>query len=45
VLYAGLGAATILILQMLARRWRRTGASEADVPYGPPDQTPGGAGP
>ena len=36
VLYAVLGAATILILRMLARRWRRTGAQEADVPYGPP---------
>jgi cytochrome d ubiquinol oxidase subunit I len=49
VLYAVLGAATILILQMLARRWRRTGAQEADVPYGPPtgpqDRTLGRAGP
>ena len=36
VLYAVLGAATILILRLLARRWRRTGAQEAAVPYGPP---------
>ena len=35
VLYAVLGAATILILRMLARRWRRTGALETAVPYGP----------
>jgi cytochrome d ubiquinol oxidase subunit I len=35
-LYAVLGAATILILRLLARRWRRTGAPEAAVPYGPP---------
>jgi len=35
-LYAVLGAATILILRLLARRWRRTGAQEATVPYGPP---------
>ena len=49
VLYAVLGAATILILRMLARRWRRTGAQEADVPYGPPpgpqDRALGRAGP
>ena len=47
VLYAVLGAATILILRMLARRWRR-GAGEPEVPYGPPpalqDQSAGGAG-
>ncbi len=48
VVYAVLGAATILILRMLARRWRRTGAQEAAVPYGPPpgpqDRTLGRAG-
>jgi cytochrome d ubiquinol oxidase subunit I len=33
--YAVLGAVTILILRMLARRWRRTDAVEAAVPYGP----------
>jgi cytochrome d ubiquinol oxidase subunit I len=36
VLYAVLGAATIAILRMLARRWRRGDAGPASVPYGPP---------
>ena len=36
VLYAVLGAVTILILRMLARRWRRGEAQEPAVPYGPP---------
>ncbi len=35
VLYAVLGAATIGILRILARRWRR-GGLEPEVPYGPP---------
>jgi cytochrome bd ubiquinol oxidase subunit I len=34
--YAVLGVATILILRMLSRRWRRSDAVEAPVPYGPP---------
>ena len=34
--YAVLGAATIVILRMLARRWRRGEAAEVAVPYGPP---------
>ena len=38
VLYAILGAATILILRMLGRRWRRSDAEEAAVPYGPASQ-------
>jgi cytochrome bd ubiquinol oxidase subunit I len=46
VLYAVLGVATIAILRILARRWRR-GAGEPDVPYGPPpalqEQSAGGA--
>ena len=33
--YAVLGAATIVILRMLARRWRRGETAEAAVPYGP----------
>jgi cytochrome d ubiquinol oxidase subunit I len=49
VLYAVLGAATLLILRMLARRWRSGGVREATVPYGPPsvsqDQTAGWGGP
>jgi len=48
VVYAVLGAATILILRMLARRWRRSDAQEPTVPYGPPagpgDRALGGAG-
>jgi len=34
--YAVLGAATIAVLRMLARRWRRSDAVAAAVPYGPP---------
>jgi len=40
ILYAVLGALTIMILRMLARRWRRTDAVEAPVPYGPPPPEP-----
>ncbi len=40
ILYAVLGAATILILRMLSRRWRRSDAVEAPVPYGPPPPPP-----
>jgi cytochrome d ubiquinol oxidase subunit I len=36
VLYAMLGAATLLILRLLARRWRSGDVREATVPYGPP---------
>jgi cytochrome d ubiquinol oxidase subunit I len=38
VVYAVLGVATVLILRMLARRWRQgpQDEPEADVPYGPP---------
>ena len=38
VLYAVLGVATVLILRMLSRRWRRTDAEAAAVPYGPEDR-------
>ena len=34
-LYTVLGTATILILRLLARRWRRAGTGAAEVPYGP----------
>jgi cytochrome d ubiquinol oxidase subunit I len=47
VLYAVLGISTIIILRVLAGRWRRTGDQEAAVPYGPPpvpqDQSARGA--
>jgi cytochrome bd-type quinol oxidase subunit 1 len=40
VLYAVLGVVTVVILRMLARRWRRSphagAVQEAGVPYGPP---------
>jgi cytochrome d ubiquinol oxidase subunit I len=36
VLYTVLGVATILILRLLARRWRQGDEGEASVPYGPP---------
>jgi cytochrome bd ubiquinol oxidase subunit I len=49
VAYAMLGAATIAILRMLSRRWRRGDLEEAAIPYGPPpwaaDQATGPAGP
>jgi cytochrome d ubiquinol oxidase subunit I len=41
VLYAVLGTATIIILRVLARRWRRSDALEPAVPYGPPPALPG----
>jgi cytochrome d ubiquinol oxidase subunit I len=34
ILYAVLGVATIAILRLLSRRWRR-GETEEGVPYGP----------
>ena len=38
VVYGAIGAATIAILLMLARRWRRDDpGDDAPVPYGPPD--------
>jgi len=36
VVYAVVGTATIAILRMLSRRWRRDDRDEAPVPYGPP---------
>jgi cytochrome bd ubiquinol oxidase subunit I len=36
VVYAVLGISTVLILRVLARRWRRSDAWETEVPYGPP---------
>lgn len=48
VVYTVLGAATILILRVLARRWRRSDNLEAAVSYDPvptaQDQTTAGAG-
>jgi cytochrome d ubiquinol oxidase subunit I len=36
IVYAALGAATIAILRMLSRRWRRGDQEEAAAPHGPP---------
>jgi cytochrome d ubiquinol oxidase subunit I len=36
VLYAVLGVSTVLILRLLARRWRQGEEDVSDVPYGPP---------
>jgi cytochrome d ubiquinol oxidase subunit I len=36
VVYGVIGAATIAILLMLSRRWRRGDRDDAAVPYGPP---------
>jgi cytochrome d ubiquinol oxidase subunit I len=38
ILYAVLGVATIVILRILARRWRRSDAEEPAIPYGPPHE-------
>jgi cytochrome bd ubiquinol oxidase subunit I len=38
VLYAVLGTATIAVLRLLSRRWRRGEAAEVGVPYGPPPE-------
>ncbi|MFE9957199.1 cytochrome ubiquinol oxidase subunit I [Micromonospora sp. NPDC005299] len=36
-LYAAVGATTVYVLRLLRRRWRdQSGATETDVPYGPP---------
>jgi cytochrome bd ubiquinol oxidase subunit I len=44
ILYAVLGAATLIILRVLARRWHRSDAAEPAIPYGPPPEE-GGRGP
>ena len=40
VLYAVLGAATIIVLRRMARRWREEGADAVDTPYDPRDEPP-----
>jgi cytochrome d ubiquinol oxidase subunit I len=39
-LYAVLGAALVITLRAMSRRWRAEGDSESDVPYGPAPETP-----
>jgi len=36
VVYGVIGVATIAILLMLSRRWRRDDRDDDSVPYGPP---------
>jgi cytochrome d ubiquinol oxidase subunit I len=40
VLYALLGAVTIVILRAMARRWRETARDDLEVPYGPSEEPP-----
>src|SRR5258708_39225952 len=40
-LYAVLGAATVIILRALSRRWRRGDTPGPEVPYGPPARAEG----
>ncbi len=40
VLYALLGAATIVVLRAMTRRWRETAHDDLEVPYGPTDEQP-----
>jgi cytochrome d ubiquinol oxidase subunit I len=40
VLYALLGAATIVILRGMARRWRESAEDDVEVPYGPGEEPP-----
>jgi cytochrome bd ubiquinol oxidase subunit I len=39
-LYVGLGAALIISLRAMSRRWRRDDATVDDVPYGPESEPP-----
>ena len=40
VLYTLLGAATVVTLRFMARRWREAPDDEVDVPYGPTGEAP-----
>jgi hypothetical protein len=39
-LYTALGAALVITLQAMARRWRTPAEPESDVPYGPDSSAP-----
>jgi cytochrome bd ubiquinol oxidase subunit I len=41
-LYVVLGAALVITLKAMSRRWRREGDEDADVPYGPQGAAPSG---
>ena len=40
LLYVILGAALIITLRAMARRWREADEEESEVPYGPPAAVP-----
>ena len=40
LLYAALGAALVITLRAMARRWRAADEEDSDVPYGPPPPRP-----
>src|SRR3954469_24910270 len=40
-LYVLLGAALVVVLQAMARRWRAVGDEDADAPYSPSEDVPG----
>jgi cytochrome bd ubiquinol oxidase subunit I len=40
LLYASLGAALVLVLRAMSRRWREQDEGVSDVPYGPPPVVP-----
>jgi cytochrome bd ubiquinol oxidase subunit I len=40
LLYAALGAALVLVLRAMSRRWREQDEGVSDVPYGPPPVVP-----
>jgi cytochrome d ubiquinol oxidase subunit I len=42
VLYAALGAALVIALRAMSRRWRAEDEDAVDVPYGPESLPPGG---
>jgi cytochrome bd ubiquinol oxidase subunit I len=39
-LYAALGAALVIVLRAMSRRWRAAGDEESEVPYGPAEAPP-----
>jgi cytochrome d ubiquinol oxidase subunit I len=41
LLYVALGAALVVTLRAMSRRWREADDEDTDVPYGPPAAVPG----
>ena len=40
LLYTALGAALVITLRAMARRWRAADEEDSEVPYGPPTAEP-----